>query len=276
MTYATLMVHMELGRPNAALLRVAGDLAEKFSASVTGIAVCQPMRVIYSEGYVPGDLIAEDRIEREAELATAEAEFRESLRNRAGHLEWRSAIVEDSLSDFLCREARSADLVVTGADRNASFLDNTRHLDIGDFVMHVGRPVLIVPAVLDQLKFDRVLVGWKNSRETRRAVADALPFLKLAAHVVLLEIATEQDLIVAHQRLDGVRQWLARHGVAAETVVAPSTGEDAHQLHALALEHRAEIIVAGAYGHSRVREWVLGGVTRDLLLRAGRCSLVSH
>ena len=76
MTYATLMVHMELGRPNAALLRVAGDLAEKFSASVTGIAVCQPMRVIYSEGYVPGDLIAEDRIEREAELATAEAEFR--------------------------------------------------------------------------------------------------------------------------------------------------------------------------------------------------------
>ena len=276
MTYATLMVHLELGRPNAGLLRVAGDLAERFNASVTGIAVCQPMRVIYSEGYVPNDLIAKDRAERETELATAEAEFSESPCGRAGHREWRGAITEEPLFDYLCHEARSADLVVTGVDRNASFLDNTRHLDIGDFVMHVGRPVLIVPAVPDQHKFDRVLVGWKDTRETRRAIPDALPFLKLAAHVVVVEITGEPELAEARPRLDDVLQWLARHGVAAEAVAAPSTGEDAHQLHALALEHRADVIVAGAYGHSRLREWVLGGVTRDLLLRAGRCSLVSH
>ena len=121
-----------------------------------------------------------------------------------------------------------------------------------------------------------MLIGWKDSREARGAITNSLPFLKKAAHVTIAEIAQRNDLDAAGERLADVVRWLGRHGVTAEPVAKLSTGQDSHELHALALEQKAGLIVAGAYGHSRVREWVLGGVTRDLLLRAGRCALVSH
>ena len=70
--------------------------------------------------------------------------------------------------------------------------------------------------------------------------------------------------------------WLRWHDVVAEPLVLASNGDDVGVLNAIAQELAADLIVAGAYGHSRLREWVLGGVTRDLLLRANRCSLVSH
>lgn len=274
MTYTTLMAHLELGHPNTGLLRVASDLAERFDASVIGIAMCQPMQIVYSEGYVAGDLIAQDQAQREREIAAAEAEFRAALPTRAS--DWRSAVAPEPLADYLAAEARAADLIITGVDHNASFFDHSRHVNIGDLVMHAGRPVLVVPTAATGLSFDRVLVGWKDTRETRRAIADALPLLRKAAHVTLVEVVDQEELATARDRLGDVALWLSRHGVVAEPVATAASGDDAHRLHALALEHQAGVIVAGAYGHSRVREWVFGGVTRNLLLRAGRCALVSH
>ena len=87
---------------------------------------------------------------------------------------------------------------------------------------------------------------------------------------------TLEDLNAARARLDGVVGWLKRHGIAAVSLAWPSSGDDAAQLNAIAQEQGANVIVAGAYGHSRLREWALGGVTRELLLRADRCVLVSH
>jgi nucleotide-binding universal stress UspA family protein len=274
MTYKTLMAHLELGHPNAGLLRVVADLAERFDAEAIGVATCHPMQVVYSEGYVAGEFIARDRELRDQEVATAEAEFRAALGPRAG--DWRSAITSDPLADYLAREARGADLIITGVDRAVSLFDNSRHLVIGDFVMHVGRPMLIVPATVEAVSFDRVLVGWKDARESRRAIADALPLLKQAKKVTIVEIAGEDDLAAARGRLDDVVLWLGRHGIAAEPAAVASGRDDTHRLRHLAEEYEADLIVAGAYGHSRVREWVLGGVTRDLLLRAGKCALVSH
>jgi len=276
MTYRTLMAHLELGHSNGNLLGVAGDLAQRFDAGMIGIAMCQPMQIIYSEGYVPADIIVQDREQREKEIATAEAEFRDVLQARVRRLEWRSAVTSDPLADYLAREARSADLIISGVDHNASVFDHSRHVNIGDVVMHVGRPILVVPTAASGVSFDSVIVGWKDTRETRRAIADALPFLEKAAQVAVVEVVAEPELEAARERLDDVVRWLGCHGVSAEPVARASTGEDAHQLHAVALERKAGVIVAGAYGHSRVREWVLGGVTRDLLLRAGRCALVSH
>jgi nucleotide-binding universal stress UspA family protein len=124
--------------------------------------------------------------------------------------------------------------------------------------------------------FRRVLVGWKNTRETRRAIADALPLLQRAEFVLLAEIAQPAELSAVRERLAGVANWAARHDVEVETLAVPSDGQDALALHGLVIEHGMDLLVAGAYGHSRVREWVLGGVTRDLLLRAKVCALVSH
>jgi nucleotide-binding universal stress UspA family protein len=148
---------------------------------------------------------------------------------------------------------------------------------MGDLVMQVGRPILIVPAAADKLKLERVVVFWKETREARRAAFDALPLLKKAVNVVVAEIAAEEDLAAVRTHLEEVVGWLKRHGVVAEVLALPSTGDDATGLNAIAEEQGADIIVAGAYGHGRLREWAFGGVTSDLLLRPqDRCSLVSH
>ena len=142
--------------------------------------------------------------------------------------------------------------------------------------MQAGRPVLIVPTDKGDIDLERALVGWKDTRETRRAISDALPVLKQAAHVSLVEVAPDDLLADARARLEDVAAWLMRHGIRSESLAVSSTGEDSARLQEIAQEQMADVIIAGAYGHSRVREWVLGGVTKDLLLRGDRCALVSH
>src|ERR1700722_8444083 len=133
--------------------------------------------------------------------------------------------------------------------------------------MQVARPVLVVPAAADELKLEQAVIGWKDTRETQRAVFDALPLLKKSTHVTVVEICAEDETAAARTRVEDVVGWLKWHGVVAESHASPSTGDDASLLNAIAREQGANIIVAGAYGHSRLREWVLGGVTRDILLR---------
>ncbi len=276
MTYSSLMVHLDLGVPNAGLLRIAADLAERFKARVIGVAACQPMPIAFGDGYMSADAIEQDRAESEKETGKAEADFRAALHGRVADLEWRSTISYMALADYVAEQARAADLLITGPDRKGPSLDSSRRVNIGDLVMRIGRPVLIVPPGVDTLDLSSVVIGWKESRETRRAVMDALPLLQQAGRVTAVEVAANEDLVEARGRLHDVVAWLARHGVAAEASVTPSVGSDAARLDAIAQEHGAGLLVAGAYGHNRLREWVLGGVTRDLLLRPGRCSLVSH
>ena len=275
MTYGTLMVHLELGRSNAGLLQIAGDLAERFHAGVSGIAACQPMQLVYGDSFISGDIYEQDRQELDKEMKAAEAEFRRALQMRAVTLEWRSTVMFTLLSDYLARESRSADLVITGI-ASGDLFDSSRSVNTGDLVMRAGRPVLVVPAAAGKVKLDRVVVGWKNTREARRAVSDALPLLKGASHVAVVEIAVEEELAAARTQIEDVAGWLNRHGIKAECLTSPSTGDDATALYAMAQDQGADVIVAGAYGHSRLREWALGGVTRDLLLRANWCSLLSH
>jgi nucleotide-binding universal stress UspA family protein len=275
-TYATLMVHLELGHPNAGLLKVAGGLAERFHAGVIGIVACQPMQIFYGDGYIPGEVVEQDRDELATEIRAAEQEFRAALASRVGRLEWRSTVTFDPLPEYLAREARSADLMVTGVDRTTSLFDKSRHVDVSDLVMQIGRPVLVVPATADKAPLNRVVVGWKDTGETRRAVSDAMPLLQAAGRVTVVEVAAGDDQPAARKRLADVVAWLKCHDVVAEPLVLASNGDDVGVLNAIAQELAADLIVAGAYGHSRLREWVLGGVTRDLLLRATRCSLVSH
>ena len=222
MTYATLLVNLEAGRSNAHLLEVAGDLAERFQSGVIGMTACQPIQLVAAEGYAYGDIFDQDSQEIEKETRAAEAEFRSALQTRVKLLDWRSAV-----------------------------LIAWRQVNTGDLVMQVGRPVLIVAPAPAPLKLERVLIGWKDTRETRRAAADALPMLRKATHVSVVEIAAEEELEAARSRLNDVAGWLARHGVTAEYLAAASTGDDSARLHAIAEEQAADIIVAGAYGPRR-------------------------
>lgn len=278
MTYATLMVHLDLGASNEGLLQFTGDLAERFGASVIGIAACQPMQMTYGDGYLLAtDIIEQDRLEVEKELKTAEERFRSTLHNRARDLEWRSTITFDPIADYVAHEARSADLILVDPTGGDSKFDPSRRLDVGDLVMRAGRPVLVVAPVQTSLNLTNVVIGWKDTREAQRAVCSAIPLLKKAEHVTVVEIAPDEELAAAEQHVGDVASWLKRHGVPAQAYAAVSDGSDAARLAMIAKEKGAGLLVAGAYGHNRLREWVLGGVTRDLLLRGGdSSSLVAH
>jgi nucleotide-binding universal stress UspA family protein len=269
------MVHLELGKSNAGMLKIAGDLAERFGAGIIGIVACKPLMAVYAgDFYYSGDVIGEERAEVAREASEAEVEFRTALAHIAD-LQWRSAITAEPLCEYLAREGRSADLIVTAMDR-PPLLADTRHTSVGDLVMRAGRPVIVVPPGASHIGLDRVLVAWKESRESRRAALDALPLLKRAGHVTVAELASLDDLPAARERLADVAAWLGRHGVTAEPLAVPSHGGDASTLAKLAHEQQADMLVAGAYGHSRLREWAFGGVTYDLLLDTPRAAFLSH
>jgi nucleotide-binding universal stress UspA family protein len=272
------MVHLELGQSNSGLLKITADLADRFHAAVIGVAACHPIRNLYSEygyGYTSGDVAVAELEEIESETAKAEADFRGALHDHAKMIAWRSVISSGSLSAWLADQASCADLILTSLSPD-SLLDPSRHSDTADLVMRAGRPVLIVPPGASKLRLERVVVGWKETREARRAVFDGLPLLKWATHVAVVEISAERHLAAARARLDDVVAWLQAHGVAAAPIAAPSGVSDAAQLNEIVQRQGADLIVAGAYGHNRLTEWALGGVTRDLLLCADRCALVSH
>ena len=275
MTYATLMVHLELGRPNAGVLRVATDLAARFPSRVVGIAAGEPMMAMADDGTVSRSLVEQDVAYLEKEVDGIEANFQAAFRDRNNAVEWRSKIIFGPLANYLASEARCADLVLTGATFHKTPKKSQR-VGAGELVLRCGRPVLVVPPTANGLKLDRVLVCWKDTREARRAIVDALPLLKQAGSVDVIEIVREDDVSASGSRLDDLVAWLKGHRVAATPAAIMADGDDKAHLAAIIEQRDDDLVVAGAYGHSRLREWVFGGVTRDLLAEGERCSLLSH
>ena len=269
----TLLVNLEPGRSNAALLQVAGSLAERLDAGVIGVAARQPAQFdVSGTCYVSPGLIEAERAETEAELGAAEIEFREAF--RGARVEWRASVSCASPCDYIVDQARHADLLMTGMPQRGG-AGQTRAAS-GDLVMQCGRPVLIVPPAPAGASLDHVMVAWRDTREARRAALDALPLLRRATQVTIVEIAAQEDMPAATRRLEDVARWLAGHGIAAEVIAADSSGDDVAQLQSLAGRSDADLIVAGAYGHGRLREWAFGGVTRTLLEHGDRCAMLSH
>ncbi len=267
------MVHLDIDRPDDACLRIAGDLAEQFDAKLIGVAAADLELSYYEQGVFAQELFEQLRSDITKRLAEAEERFRSVASQHARKIEWRSAMARPA--DYVSREARAADLVVTGAIRDGLRSDRPGRLNPGDLVMQAGRPILVVPPEAKYLKLNCAMVAWKEAREARRALSDALPLLRKAKEVVVAEvIEDEADRAAARSRLDDVASWLDRHGVAASgRVFHFSGGED--PLEKL-WEYGADLLVAGAYGHARLREWIFGGFTQNLLRRSPRCALLAH
>lgn len=275
MSYATLMVHLELDRANAGLLAVAGGMADRFHSRVVGIAVGQPMVYASGDGYVPGDLIQQDIVYMEKRIEALETEFRAAFSTNNTAIEWRSSVTYSPLADHLAAEARCADLIMTaspGKEGSAGLLA----FNVGALALQAGRPVLVVPEATKSLKLGKVVVCWRDTREARRAVADALGLLKQADAVDVVEVTSDDLMASTRSRLQDVVAWLGANGVVAAPIATPADGDEKAALAALLEECFADVVVAGAYGHSRMREWVLGGVTRDLWMHCDHCSLLSH
>jgi nucleotide-binding universal stress UspA family protein len=274
MTYATVMVSLALDQSNEACLEAAGQIAERFDAAIVGIAASQFSPPLYfTSGELAQDLIDEGRASIKKRIGELEAQFHRALKNRARYVEWRSAI--DFPARYILREARCADIIVSGGDRGA-FSDPLLQASPKDLVMQAGRPMLIVPDLVTWLDLRSVLVAWKDTTEARRAIVDALPMLRKAKSITVAEIP-EQSQAVAASRVRDVVAWLSRHGVSA-TALVPETDDRGAiaQLEGIADDVGAGVIVAGAYGHSRFRELILGGMTQHLVTQSARCVLLSH
>ena len=274
-TISTLLACMRTDRSNAELLAVVADLAQRFSAAVIGVAARQLSLHLSMMAVGPGEPRGREFEKFGERAAAAEAEFRSAL-SRASNLQWRSHMTAGPASQLAANEARAADLIVAAVEPGEPVFSPSPEIEVSDLLMRAGRPILMAPPGAAGLKLTRTLVCWKDSREARRAVADALPFLKASQEVDVVELAHEGEIELARGRVADVGDWLHRHGVEATCVATPLKDTESAHLAQIAEDIKADLIVAGAFGHSRLREWAFGGVTRDLLARAERCTLVSH
>ncbi|HLW90867.1 MAG TPA: universal stress protein [Roseiarcus sp.] len=213
-----------------------------------------------------------DGLERDRETRSAAARRRaDEFSARAG--EAVSASWVEQSGDFaraFAFQARHHDLVVVGRPPED---ERFRRDLIDQILLSSGRAIVIAPVAVREAPISVVMVGWKETPEAARAFAAAMPILVKARRVVLTHVADHDP----DEGLNVLARHLAGHGVAAETqMIEPGGRSVAQALHAAAETVHADLLVVGAYGHSRIRELVFGGVTRSLLAGAGMPVLLSH
>lgn len=275
MTYKIIMAAMSPGRDCQGVAGAAITLARQFDAMLLARAYCRPIHCICGDYSVPAALFQEDRRQIERHLKASEAAFRAIAAKNDHAADWQGESSTEPLSERLARESAAADIVLASIPKMGEPPDATRQPDLCELVMQAGRPVMLVPEAHRSPKFDRILVAWKDTREARRAVCDALPLLAKARNVLVVEIHAADEHAAAWQSVARVSRWLAWHGIAAEGKVVAAEMANASQLSGLARTYEADVIVAGAYGHNRQGRWTLGGITSELL-SGDRCVLLSH
>jgi len=267
MEYKTIVVHLDNGPRSAVRLDLALGCAQTFSAHLVGLfALSEPHYPSYALAEAGAAVEEAARRVRAESAKKAEKAFRDSL-NRAGRseVEWRAS--GDDALEATRLSARYADLVVVGQyDENAKIDPGVAPNFVEELVLSAGRPVLVVPYAGKFASMGkRVLVAWNGSRESARAVHDALPFLQKAEQVQVVVFNPEKG--DQHGDVPGadIGLMLARHGVRVQAAQQHAEGLDVgSQILSRAADVDADMIVMGAYGHSRMRELVLGGATRTI------------
>ncbi len=299
MAYKTILVHVDEAPHSAARILLAGELALQEGAHVVGVATTGISRFLYQNETVDDNdpnLARHLDILRERASQTL-AEFAPRLQ-ALGVQSFEQRILDDEAATGLSLMARHADLVIVG-----QLAPNGRGPDVpAEVLAGSGKPVLVMPFAArtsSAIAVSRdgvaspggpaparhILVGWNASREAGRALQDALPLLRRADSVTLaIYDADARPGVFGDPPGTDVLAWLERHGVLAKLVLGQSErqgllkrpGNVAEQLLALAGERDCDLLVMGAYGHSRFRETLLGGVTRSVLDNMTLPLLMSH
>jgi nucleotide-binding universal stress UspA family protein len=285
MAFKDILVHLDNGPRTAIRLGIAAGLARRSGAQLTGVYVVDiPSAEFFYGAAMPlaagGAERVVDQIRAEAIAAAdpVEAAFRELLRREGLEGGWR--LVEGNLPATVALHARYTDLAVLGQANPYEQRDGLGQEALAvATVMGSGRPVLAVPFAGDFPTLgEHVLVAWNASREAARAVNDALPLLREAKAVTVLAVNPKRG-INGHGDVPAadIALHLARHGVRAEASHTVATDiPEGEALLSYAADIGADLIVCGAYGHSRARELVFGGVTRTLLAEMTAPVFLSH
>jgi nucleotide-binding universal stress UspA family protein len=273
MTYGAVLVHAGAAPENEPRLALAANVANDFGAVLIGVGAEVSYPVVIG-GF--GETMAEvGEAAVTADLKAAESAFHQAAKAVRKGSEWRCERTSPEVA--MARHSRAADLIVAGPHKTFDIGLYGSPMP-GELLMQCGRPLLLAPPKQTRLDADSIVIGWKDTRETHRAVSDSLPFLKKAAQVLLVGICEgDQDKGSLKAELADVAAALGRHGVKATTAVRPKPGSGvADDLMHVAEVQQAGLLVIGGYGHSRLREWVFGGVTQELLTNPTRPVLVSR
>jgi len=270
MSYAALMVYVDPDRMPEQLVRLAAHLAGKFNAALIGMSALAIQAPLVADGVLVADASPADVKDK---LADKGNWFRSVAGAIHRNVEWRPVLGVPT--EAVARESGSADLIIIG--QHKTLRDVYTGLDPGGVILRVGRPTLVVPDGVSTLRADHVVIGWKDTREARRSVRDALPFLHGATRVTIVEICESGEESAAREQMDDVARYLSRHHIiGGPRVILHRDGSDAALLTRLAQDDGADLLVTGAYGHTRLGEWIFGGVTRELLATSPICCLMSH
>lgn len=268
MAYKTILVHVDLSHESEQRIRIAASLALAQDAHLVGAAMTGLSRFAVDslQASSPDTMIATHQALLHQRANQALDQF-DAIAQMAGVTSFERRVVDDDAAAGMTVQARYCDLVVISqADP-----DEPAPATMSDFpeyvILNCGRPVLTIPYAG---RFDRVgkriLVAWNASREATRALTAALPLLQQATLVEVAAINPDQDL-GAHGEQPGadIAVYLARHGVKVTSLQENSEIDSGNALLSLAADRSSDLLVMGAYGHSRFREVLLGGATRTVL-----------
>ena len=276
MTYAAIMVHVQPEDAAQPVLDCAGSLAAAFDATLIGLGV-EMIPPLASGGYLAGvslELLDALQADIDKNIAKAKRRFDAAGAGLAKPTIWKSGT--DMPGQATSRASRAGDLIVAGGPPRKGRMDTHRQVSVADLVIASGRPGLMVPSGARPLSAKRVLLAWKDTREARRAMTDALPFFRRAEAVLVLDACAKDDRVDAEIRTAEVVEALRRHGVSADAKIIATPHDGGQEIQRQAGLMGADLIVAGGYGHSRLGEWIFGGVTQALLDQHQFHVLFSH
>jgi nucleotide-binding universal stress UspA family protein len=272
-----IVVNLGLGERGSPAGDYAISVADAFDAHVVGISfLYDPIVPVSATGYIPAEVIDTQRADNEAAAKAAVDRFAAAA-SRAG-VSAEQVTLSASLAgagDTFGRIARRFDLAVVGqAEPEANSVEE---IIAESTLFESGRPVIVVPYIQKApLKLDNVMVCWDGSRPAARAISDAMPLLEKAGRVEVVIIANERG---KQDEIEGadLGQHLARHGLKVEVNrMAGGKIDVADALLSHLADSGADFIVMGGYGHSRLREFVLGGVTHSILRSMTAPVLMAH
>ena len=279
MTYRNLLLHIDALPSCKHRIAAALDLAERFDARITGLAAARMMVVPYGFDMAPSaELFAEWQNTLDALARKSIRQFEDAAARR-GFTQIETRVAESNEVAAIALNARYTDLVIIGQPDPSEKMADGVCVPPGAVVLGCARPVLVVPYIGAPADFGKtVVIAWNGSREACRAVYDSLPLLKQAQQVIVMAVNPVSDAR-AHGDLPGadLATYLAHHGVKVEVRADPgavvSIGDE---LLSRIADLNADLLVMGAFGHTRAHEWVFGGVTRTILQSMTVPVLMSH
>lgn len=280
MSLRSLLVHLDLDPLCAVRVRLAARLAREHDCHLVGVAPTGvlelPATPSAAASLAEFATIAWDTLRDQAEQAARQ--FRDECR-AAGLPSFEAVVDESDQAPSIVRHAHCSDLTVLTQATPTGPGHRIAQQRVEDVVLYSARPTLVLPYAGDLKTLGtRAMVAWDDSRESARALADALPLLRRAAHVQVVswnELGAEADEGL-RARLESLNRWLMWHGVASEVAVETTEIGIADAMLSRAADMGADLLVMGAYGHARMMERMLGGATRGLLASMTVPVLMSH